>query len=54
MAALIIIVVLLLTLGVLGALVDGLPWPAAITVMLARIATTFGPFELCGSSSARR
>lgn len=52
MIALILVLVVLLALGVLGAVVKGLLWITFIAVLLIVAAAAYGWFKLRGSSSA--
>lgn len=46
MAAILIVVVLLLALGVLGAVLEGLLWLTAIAVVLVLVAVAYGWWRL--------
>ncbi len=52
MTALIIVLIILLALGVLGAVVKGLLWLTAIALVLALAGMAFGWWRFRGSSSA--
>ena len=54
MTAFLIILVLLIALGILGAVVKGLLWLTLIAVVLIVAAAAWGYFKLRGSMSERR